>query len=99
MDYYQNGNQVTASVVGTKTDTGEKIKISDKVLWMGEIEEEKPNILIDNAGEKVLVGFYKDSPNVDVYIDQISLETNGDTKIVTKHIETLIKIFNQNTDE
>lgn len=76
--YYQKGNKITANLVGTKSNTGEKVKLSGPVLWAGEIEKESPNILMENDGKRILAGFYKDSPNVDVYIDQLSLETNGD---------------------
>lgn len=78
LNYYQSGNQVSGTIVGTEADTGEKVKITGNVLWLGEIDKEMPNILIDNDGEKFLAGFYKDSTNVDVYIDQLSLKTNGD---------------------
>ena len=76
--YYQKGNKITANLVGTKSNTGEKVKLSGPVLWAGEIEKESPNILMENDGKRILAGFYKDSPNVDVYIDQLSLETDGD---------------------
>ena len=79
LDLYQNGNKVKSTVVGTSSDTGEKVELSGNVLWLGESEREKVNILMDDNGKKVLAGFYKDSPNADIYIDQLSLETNGDT--------------------
>lgn len=79
LDYYQNGNKVSSTVVGTKSNTGEKVQINGTVLWLGEAENDKVNILIDNNGKKLIAGFYKDMPNADVFIDQISLETNGDT--------------------
>ena len=44
----------------------------------------------------MLAGFYKDVPNADIYIDQVSLETDGDTyanitdfKVAPKEINTL----------
>ena len=78
LSLYQKGNKIESTVVGSKSSTGENVKISGNVLWLGENGKDKPNLLIDNNGEKVLAGFYKDTPNADVYIDQISLETNGD---------------------
>lgn len=78
LDYYQNGNKVTSTIVGTESGTGEKVKINGAVLWLGESEKDKVNVLIDNNGKKLLAGFYKDVPNADIFIEQISLESNGD---------------------
>ena len=79
LNLYQEGNKVSSTVVGTDSSTGEKVERKGKVLWLGETEKEKTNILLDVNGKKVLAGFYKDTPNADIYIDQVSLETNGDS--------------------
>lgn len=79
LDYYKNGNVVTSTIVGTDAKTGEKVELNGKVLWLGETEKEKVNVLIDDNGKKLLAGFYKDVPNADLFIDSISLESNGDT--------------------
>ena len=79
LDYYKNGNVVTSTIVGTDANTGEKLELSGNVLWLGESEKEKVNVLIDNNGKEMLAGFYKDVPNADIFIDSISLESNGDT--------------------
>ena len=79
LNLYHDGNKVTSTVVGTESDTGEKVELKANVLWLGESERERINILLDDNGKKVLAGFYKDTPNADIYIDQVSLETNGDT--------------------
>ena len=78
LNLYQDGNKVTSTVAGTESSTGEKVELSGTVLWLGESEKDKINILLDDDGKKVLAGFYKDVPNADIYIDQVSLETNGD---------------------
>ena len=78
LNLYQDGNKVTSTVAGTESGTGEKVELSGTVLWLGESEKDKVNILLDDDGKKVLAGFYKDVPNADIYIDQVSLETNGD---------------------
>lgn len=77
LNHYKEGNIVTSTIVGTK-DNGEKVELHGKVLWLGESENENINILLEDNGEKMLTGFYKNNPNADVYIDQISLETNGE---------------------
>ena len=79
LDYYKNGNVVTSTIVGTDAKTGEKVELDGKVLWLGETENVKVNVLIDDNGKKLLAGFYKDVPNADLFIDSISLESNGDT--------------------
>ena len=79
LDYYKNGNVVTSTIVGTDANTGEKLELSGNVLWLGESGNEKVNVLIDSNGKEMLAGFYKDVPNADIFIDSISLESNGDT--------------------
>lgn len=78
LNHYKDGNKVTSTVVGSKNN-GEKVELHGKVLWLGESENENINILLEDNGEEMLTGFYKNNPNADIYIDQISLETNGDT--------------------
>ena len=96
LNLYQDGNKVTSTLAGTDSHTGEKIELKGNVLWIGESEHEKINILLEDNGKSVLAGFYKDVPNADIYIDQVSLETDGDTyanitdfKVAPKEINTL----------
>ena len=102
LNLYQDGNKVTSTVVGTDSSTGEKVELKGDVLWLGESEKEKVNILLDDNGKKVLAGFYKDVPNADIYIDQVSLETNGDTyanitdfQIAPKEINSLNDLISE----
>lgn len=101
LNLYKNGNKVTATVVGTEPDTNEKVKIDGDVLWLGESEKDKINVLIDSGGEKTLAGFYKEVPNADIFIDQISLETKGDRYNFTDSIiaPKEIKSLNELTSE
>lgn len=78
LNHYRAGNKVTSTIVGRDGNTGEKVELSGQVLWLGEIENGKPTVLIDNNGKPLLAGFYKDVPNADIFIDSISLESNGD---------------------
>ena len=91
LDYYKNGNVVTSTIVGTDAKTGEKVELNGKVLWLGESENEKINVLLDNNGKPLLAGFYKDVPNADLFIDSISLESNGDTYKNVKDISVAPK--------
>ena len=102
LDYYKNGNVVTSTIVGTDAKTGEKVEVKGKVLWLGETEKEKVNVLIDDNGKKLLAGFYKDVPNADLFIDSISLESNGDTyrnvkdiTVAPKEITNLNDLINE----
>ena len=91
LDYCKNGNVVTSTIVGTDAKTGEKVELNGKVLWLGESENEKINVLLDNNGKPLLAGFYKDVPNADLFIDSISLESNGDTYKNVKDISVAPK--------
>ena len=102
LNLYQDGNKVTSTIVGTDSSTGEKVELNGDVVWLGESEKEKVNILLDDNGKKVLAGFYKDVPNADIYIDQVSLETNGDTyanitdfQIAPKEINSLNDLISE----
>ena len=94
MNYYKNGNEVTSTIVGTDASTGEKLELSGNVLWLGESEKDKINVLIDNDGKQLLAGFYQDVPNADIFIDSMSLETNGDTYDNIKDISVAPKEIN-----
>ena len=91
LDYYKDGNVVTSKIVGTDAKTGEKVELNGKVLWLGESENEKVNVLLESGGKQLLAGFYKDVPNADVFIDSISLESNGDTYKNVKDISVAPK--------
>ena len=96
LNHYQSGNKVTSTLAGTKSNTGEKVEMKGKVLWLGETDNEKINILLEDDGKEMLAGFYKDTPYADIYIDQVSLETNGasyanitDFMVAPKEIKSL----------
>ncbi len=98
LDYYKNGNEITSTIVGTDAKTGEKVELNGKVLWLGETDNGKVNILIDNDGKPMLATFYADIPNSDLFIDSISLETNGDTYKNIKDITIAPKEINSLDD-
>ena len=49
------------------------------------------NVLLESGGKQLLAGFYKDVPNADLFIDSISLESNGDTYKNVKDISVAPK--------
>ena len=91
LDYYKDGNVVTSKIVGTDAKTGEKVELNGRVLWVGEDENGKVNVVLDDNGKPLLAGFYKDVPNADLFIDSISLESNGDTYKNVKDISVAPK--------
>ena len=102
LDYYKDGKVVTSEIVGTDAKTGEKVELNRRVLWVGEDENGKVNVVLDDNGKPLLAGFYIDVPNADLLIDSISLETNGDTyknlKDITvspKEINNLNELINE----
>ena len=102
LDYYKDGKVVTSEIVGTDAKTGEKVELNRRVLWVGEDENGKVNVVLDDNGKPLLAGFYIDVPNADLFIDSMSLESNGDTyknlKDITvspKEINNLNELINE----
>lgn len=77
LNYYSEGSIITSKVVGTNASSGEKVTFNGTVKWADDDSGANVKVLIENNGEKVLAGLYKDVPNADIYIDKITLETNG----------------------
>ena len=78
LNLYKEGYVIKSQVIGTNASSGEKVSINGTVLWVGDEKGSKVKVLIENNGEKYLVGLYKDIPEADIYFDQISLETTGE---------------------
>lgn len=78
-NYYKDGYIVKATVDGFNASTGEKTTLSGVVKWIGNNGGTDVKILIESNNTNYLVGLYKNIPEADVYIDKISLETNGST--------------------
>lgn len=78
LNFYKEGYVIKSQVVGTNASSGEKVSINGTVLWVGDEKGSKVKVLIENNGEKYLVGLYKDIPEADIYFDKISLETTGE---------------------
>ena len=98
LDYYKEGKIVTSEIVGTDAKSGEKIELNRRVLWLGEDGNGRVNVLLDDNGKPLLAGFYIDVPNADLFIDSISLETNGDTYKNFKDITVSPKEINNLND-
>jgi len=75
LNYYKNGYIVKATVKGTNASTGEEVTINGIVKWVEEGTNVK--VLIETDNGTFLAGLYKNVPNADIYIDTISIETDG----------------------
>ena len=76
-NYYQNGNIVKATVEGYNASTGEDITVNGTVKWVCEDVSGSVKVLICADNTTYLAGLYKDIPNADIYINTISLESDG----------------------
>ncbi len=75
-DYYKEGYVVTTTVEGYNSSTGEEIALDGMVKWVDDDNGRNVKVLID-SDKTYLAGLYKDVPNADIYINTISLESNG----------------------
>lgn len=77
LNFYKDGNIITSQVTGTNASSGENITLNGTVVWVGDTLN-GVEAIINSDGKNYVVGLYRSSPNVDIYIDQISLETSGE---------------------
>jgi competence protein ComGC len=75
LNYYKDGYIVKASVDGFNSTNGEKTTLNGTVKWVDEGSSVK--VLIESGNETYLTGLYKNVQNADIYIDTISIETDG----------------------
>lgn len=76
-DYYKNGNIVKATVVGLNSSNNKELTLNGTISWIGDDGGSDVSILIDSDNGTYLAGLYKNVPNADIYIDTISLESDG----------------------
>lgn len=96
LNLYKDGLIVTATVNGFNSSTGEEITTNGTVIWADDDGGSDIKILIENENGTYLLGTYRNNPNSDIYIDSITLESNGDKysnlteiKIKSKNITSL----------
>ncbi|MDL2246878.1 adhesin [Methanobrevibacter sp. OttesenSCG-928-K11] len=78
LSFYREGNIIKTTASGYNASTGEKQEISGTIEWMDDDKGSNVKILINSNRNYILAGLYKDVPQADFYIEQISLETNGE---------------------
>lgn len=76
-DYYKDGYIVKATVNGFNSSTNEEVTVNGTVKWIGDETVGGVKVLIDANDTSYLAGLYKDVPYADIYINTISLETDG----------------------
>ena len=76
-NYYKDGNIVKATVEGFNASTGEETSINGTVKWVKSNGGNDVKLLIDSNNDTYLAGLYQNTPNADIYIDKISLESDG----------------------
>ena len=74
---YLEGNVVETTVSGYNESTGKAVELHGNISWIDDDKGSNVKVLINSNGKEYLAGLYKDIPNADIYIDSISLETNG----------------------
>ena len=76
-NYYKDGLIVNATVEGLNASTGEETSVNGTVKWIGDKDGSDVKILIEDNDTSYLAGLYKNVPEADIYIDKLSLETDG----------------------
>lgn len=74
---YMEGNIVETTVSGYNASTGESVELHGNITWIDDDKGSNVKVLINSNGKEYLAGLYKDIPNADIYIDTISLESDG----------------------
>ncbi len=74
---YQEGDVVETTVSGYNASNGQKVELHGEITWIDDDKGSNVKVLIDSNGKQYLAGLYKDIRYADIYIDTISLETNG----------------------
>ena len=75
LNYYKDGYIVKSTVTGSNSTNGEEVTMNGTVKWVDEGSSVK--VLIESDNQTYLAGLYKNVPNADIYIDKISIETDG----------------------
>lgn len=80
LGYYRQGQIVETTVSGFNATNGEDVLLHGTIEWAGDDRGSNVKVLINaDDGNRYLAGLYDDVPNAEIYIDTISIETNGST--------------------
>lgn len=108
LPHYMEGKIVKTTVDGYNASTGKEQEIKGEIKWIDDSKGSNVKVLIDVDGKPILAGLYEDIPQADIYIEKISLETDGTKyKNITEitlnpknisNINDLVNEFNNYTD-
>lgn len=77
-NYYKDGYIVKTTVEGFNASTGEEISTNGTVKWLLDNTGAEVGVLFEDENNSThLAGLYKNIPYADIYINTISLETDG----------------------
>ncbi|KZX10789.1 hypothetical protein [Methanobrevibacter curvatus] len=76
LSFYNNGYITKSKIIGYNSSNMEKIEVEGTVIW---VDDNKANVkvLLDVNGSSILAGLATDLKEADIYIEQISLESDG----------------------
>lgn len=77
LDYYKDGYIIKSTVEGTNATTGEEVTLNGTVKWIDDTARNDVRMLIESGNQTYLIGAYKNIPNADIYMDTVTLETDG----------------------
>ena len=108
LKYYKDGFITNTTVEGFNATNGNRVNVTGEVIWQDTTGGGDVKLLIKNSNTTYLAGLYRYVPDADIYIDHISLESNGEKyknlveiKIKPKNITSLndlIKGIGKNCD-
>ena len=78
LKYYREGYVVKSTVEGFNSTNGEPVTINGTVVWEDDNSGNDLKLLIESGNETYLAGLYKNVPNADIYIDHVSIESDGE---------------------
>ena len=78
LKYYKDGFIVNSTVDGFNASNGNRTTITGNVIWIDNNGGGDIKLLIDTDSGTFLAGLYRYNPDADIYIDHISLESNGE---------------------
>lgn len=76
--YYRDGFIVKSTVEGINSTNGEKVTLNGTVIWQNNNGGGDVKLLIKTDNGTYSTGLYRYNSNSDIYIDHISLESNGE---------------------
>ena len=78
LTYYRQGYIVNTTVHGYNSTDGKPVTISGNIKWLDDDRGSNVKALVNSNGSDFIVGLYNHVPNADVYINSMTLETNGE---------------------